>query len=351
MDSIVLTKPDDMHCHFRDGAMLRLVAPFTAGIFRRALVMPNVPEITTAARALAYRDEIRRATEGFDFDPLLTLKLTHKTTPKDIEEAHAVGMVACKVYPAGVTVGSHDGIRDLGALGDVFRAMDTTGMVLCIHAEQPGAFILDREKIYLEKVQRLASAFPSLKVVIEHISTRHAVRIVRDGPPNLAATITPVHLTATLDDVLGDGLHPHNFMYPVPKHPEDREELISLATSGHSFVFAGTDSAPHLRWRKESPCGCAGAFSAPVALSVYTKVFEEHGGPDWVEKLAAFVGRNGADFYGLPRNEGTITLLREPWMVPNGYYDAVEDDIGAMVVVPFLAGETLDWRVEQGHRG
>jgi dihydroorotase len=346
MDRITLPKPDDLHTHVRQGDMMRLVAPFTASVFARALIMPNDPPIESAEAARLYRGAILEATEGSGFTPLSSIKLTHRTTPKMIEAARADGVIAGKVYPSGATHASHDGIRDLDAIGDVLRAMEDVGMVLCIHAEEPGAFVLDREEAYLSNIRRVLDRYPGLRIVVEHISTARAVDFIGDGPSTLAATITPVHLLADLGWIVGDGLRPHNFMKPIPKRPEDREAIVWAAVSGQSCFFAGTDSAPHPRGAKESACGCAGVFSAPVALPVYTSVFERHGGPEWVGKLTSFLSHNGADFYGLPRNEGTITLARDPWRVPDSYFRHAGGE--TLQVVPFLAGETLDWRVEAG---
>jgi dihydroorotase len=337
MDKVTIIKPDDFHVHFRSGEMLRVVVPETAQHFARALVMPNVPAIETWVHADDYRDEIRAAA-GYGFQPLMTLKLTARTTPEMIREACDAGVVACKIYPTGATTGSHDGIADVEALVPVLGAMQSAGMVLCIHAEDPSAFVLDREEAYLDRVAWIVRNFPGLKVVIEHITTRAAVDFIRNASVNVAGTITAHHLINTLDDLIGDGIRPHLYCKPVPKREEDRSALVTAAIhqNGGRYIF-GSDSAPHRREDKESACGCAGVFSAPVALSVLAEVFLGSG-RSYVKELQAFTSERGADFYGLPRNTGTITLERRDWTVPEA--------VGG--VVPLWAGRVARWRVADG---
>lgn len=342
-----VSKPDDFHVHLRDGDMLRAVAPWTARHFARALVMPNVPAIHDGVDAAHYRHRIREAA-GPGFEPLMTIKLTGRTTPGHIWEARDdFGVVAAKAYPSGVTTASDDGIDLLSGslsvvkLDPIWGAMCEAGMVLCIHGELPGMFCLDRERWFLQILDQIVARFPRLRVVLEHITTEEAAYRVLDGPPNLAATITPHHLVMTLDDVIGDRgdgtgsrIRPHNYCLPVAKLPRDRNVLRKAATSGHPRLFLGTDSAPHFRDAKESACGCAGVFNAPVALPVLAEVFDSMGE---LGRLEDFASRFGAGFYGLPLNQGTVTLADEPWTVPA--------EIGG--VVPFRAGETLAWRVEE----
>lgn len=327
--------PDDFHVHFREGELLRAVVPATAAHFARALVMPNVPEVRDAARALAYRDEIVAAARTSRFAPLLTIKLTLETTPETIREAHAAGVVAAKLYPAGATTGSHGGIvgNPRPGLDPVLREMADCGMVLCVHGEDPDAFVMDREADYLRHVTDIAYAFSDLRVVLEHITTARAAEAVWKGPDNLAATITAHHLIHTLDDVLVGGLKPHHFCYPVPKRPDDRRMLRHVARYG-SRIFFGSDSAPHPRGAKEAACGCAGVFSAPVALSVLAEVFDATD-PRGAKALDEFVATRGADFYGLDRNPGRLRIAREPWRLAA--------EIGG--VVPLLAGAEIPWRV------
>ncbi|WP_435022544.1 dihydroorotase (plasmid) [Tundrisphaera sp. TA3] len=347
---LTLIRPSDMHVHFRDGAMLRNVVPETARQFARAVVMPNVPSIETGADALRYAETIRAAAAGLPFTPLMTIKLTHRTTPETIRAAQGA-VVAAKLYPAGATTASHDGIsdpEDPGLLA-VFEAMQETGMILCIHGEAPDAFILDREATYLNVVRKIVGRFPGLKVVLEHITTAAAVDYVEnEAPANVAASITLHHLTTTLDDVLGrGGIRPHYFCYPVPKRPEDRRALLRAATGpGTGRFFFGSDTAPHLRGAKESACGCAGVYSAPVLLPVLLDVFlracrgaDETGSPahdQAIRRLLCFASIDGPNFYGLPIDESdTISLVDETWTVP--------EEMGG--VVPFMAGETIPWKV------
>jgi dihydroorotase len=310
--------------------------------------MPNTePPVLTGADAERYRKEIVSAlpldaagasgASGAGFEPLMTIKLVPSTTPAVVRDAAAAGVVAGKLYPEGVTTNSSDGVRDVMALRDVFAAMSDAGMVLCLHGESPDAFCLDREAQFLAEVlPSLARSFPDLRIVLEHVSTAAAVDWVRgwDGG-NVAATVTVHHLLLTLDDVVGGMLAPHHFCKPVAKRPADRAAIVAAAVSGDPRFFLGTDSAPHARAAKESAHGCAGVFTAPVALPVLATVFEEQGALD---ALDAFCSAHGAAFYGLPPATGTVRLVRSPWTVPS------EVD----GIVPFRAGTTLPWRVDTG---
>ncbi|HEY8548049.1 MAG TPA: dihydroorotase [Acidimicrobiales bacterium] len=339
-DELTLRRPDDLHLHLRDGDLLRAVAPHSSATFARGLVMPNlVPPVLTAADVEAYRKQVHDAVpDGHRFEPLMTIKVVPSTTADTVREARAAGAVAAKLYPEGVTTNSADGVRDMDALADVFAALAEVGMVLCVHGEAPDAFCLDREAAFVDHtLPELLAGFPDLRVVLEHVSTADAVERVRaeppgpDGRPRLGATVTVHHLLLTLDDVVGGMLHPHHFCKPLAKRPEDRDAVRDAALGGDPRFFFGTDSAPHLRAAKECAEGCAGVFTAPVALPVLAEVFEDHGALD---RLDAFTGTHGAAFYGLPPNEGTVTLVREPWVVP--------DEVAG--VVPFRAGATLRWR-------
>jgi dihydroorotase len=270
----------------------------------------------------------------------MTIKIVPSTTPATIREAKAAGVVAGKLYPEGVTTNSSDGVRDFMELADVFGAMAEAGLVLCLHGETPDAFCLDREEAFLAEVlPTIAASFPGLRIVLEHVSTAAAVEWVRGQAPagahDVAATITVHHLLLTLDDVVGGMLAPHHFCKPVAKRPADRAAIVAAAVSGDPRFFLGTDSAPHLRAAKEAAHGCAGVFTAPVALPLLAARFDEH---DALDRLEAFCSGHGARFYGLPGNEGTVQLVREPWTVP-------ADCAG---VVPLAAGTTLPWRVEAG---
>jgi dihydroorotase len=337
MDRITIRRPDDWHVHFRQGKMLTQMVPLTAQHFVRALVMPNTnPPILTREEAVVYRDEILTASP-LDFKPLMTIKIVPETTPAQIRKAHQTGVVAGKLYPDGVTTNSANGVRDFKALSPVFATMEEVGLVLCLHGEDPGEdlYCLDREEKFLETLQWILEAFPNLKVVLEHLSTAAAADMVQFYQKgNLAATITAHHLEITLNDVLeGGGLHPHHYCKPVAKSPTDRARLIAAVTEpGQTRFFLGTDSAPHDRSVKECACGAAGVFTAPLALPLLAEIFEQHGALD---QLEAFTSVNGARFYGLPLNEGTLTLVREPWTVPDEYSG----------VVPLRAGKTLQWMV------
>lgn len=337
--TFTLRQPDDMHVHLRDGEMLKQVLFFTETAFARALVMPNLPKpVLTGADAMEYKKAIL-ACRSTNFEPLMTIKLVASTTPAIIKEAMEVGVLAGKFYPEGVTTNSADGVRDVETLYPIFEAMEKHGMVLSLHGEEPGAFCLDREMLFLRSLEAIAEKFPQLKIVLEHITTEAAASMVRSLPDNVAATITVHHLILTLDDVIGDaGIQVHHFCKPIPKKPGDRDQLVEAVLSGNPKFFLGTDSAPHAVGKKECSHGCAGVFSAPVALEVLAEVFEKH---DALPKMEAFTSEFGARFYGLPLNERPITLRKEEWDVPDFYgYGGFTNP-----VVPFKAGGTLTWRL------
>lgn len=338
MQELTITRPDDFHLHLRQDGDLDCLVSITSRVFARALAMPNLrPPVLTAADAQSYRHQILRSAVRYGdrrFEPLMTIQLVDATTPEIVAEASEAGVVAGKLYPAGVTTNSRNGVADIETLYPVFAEMEARGMVACVHGEMPGVYCLDREKAYLTPLIRLAKAFPKLKIVLEHVSTEVGVRTVKELlPETVAATITAHHLLLTLDDVVGDGLQPHHFCKPLPKRPEDRAALIEAATGGSPKFFFGSDSAPHVKGAKERADGCAGVFSAPVALPTLAEVFE---GRDALHRLEAFVSMHGADFYGLPRNAGTITLRKEPWTAPL----TIDRRF-----VPFRSGETLSWKI------
>lgn len=352
-NTLTIRAPDDWHLHLRTGEMLRLVLPFSGGIFRRALVMPNtLPDgILNAAMAEAYKQEIRQAAlaGGMNhFQPLMTIKLVENyTTPDVIREAKSAGVIGAKSYPEGVTTNSFNGVRDFTNMYPVFDAMQEVGMVAEIHGEKPGDDIdcLDRELFFLDTLKTLAEKFPGLKIVMEHITTEAAVRRVLELPANVAATITAHHLVLTINDVVDKKCRPHNFCLPLAKRSSDRAALIQAAISGKGKFFFGSDSAPHVIATKECAEGCAGVFSAPVALPTLAEVFET---AKALDKLEAFVSKFGAVFYGLPLNTGTVTLKKQLWHVPKviGISDALVGSIRNTGVVPFRAGQVITWLAE-----
>lgn len=343
MTEITLRRPDDWHVHFRDGAMLSAVVPFTARQFARAIVMPNlVPPVKTVAEAEAYRSRILAAVPpGVDFEPLMTAYLTDDTDPDELARGFEAGVLqAVKLYPANATTNSAAGVSDVTRVMPVLERMQQIGMPLLVHGEVTAADIdvFDREAVFLETV--LAPLFrelPALKVVVEHATTKEAVDFVRAHAPRVAATITAHHLVINRTDIFRGGIRPHLYCLPIAKREAHRQALRAAATSGEACFFLGTDTAPHARETKEAACGCAGIFTATTAMEVYAEVFEEEGALD---KLEAFASLNGPAFYGLPPNEARVTLRRVPLHVP----DSVPAD--GSTVVPFRAGETLRWHLE-----
>jgi len=337
-----ITSPDDWHLHLRDGAEMADVVRLTARVFSRAIVMPNLmPPVTTTAEAAAYRDRIVRALpDPAAFEPLMTLYLTDLTSPEEIETAASSRMVAAvKLYPAGATTNSEAGVTDLALAAPALEAMVDLGLPLLVHGEvtDPSVDIFDREHVFIDRVLGpLVDRWPGLKVVFEHITTADAVAWVLQAPSTVAATITPHHLLYDRNAIFTGGLRPHFYCLPVLKRDHHREALVWAATSGSPRFFLGTDSAPHARLAKEAPRGCAGIFSAHAALELYAEVFEDAGALD---SLEAFASHHGCDFYGLPRNPGMVTLVREEWTVPEVYA------FGEHEVVPLKAGERLRWRV------
>ncbi|BCU06233.1 dihydroorotase [Allochromatium tepidum] len=342
-DSIEIIRPDDWHLHLRDGAAMADVVGFSARRFARAIVMPNLkPPVVTTEQALAYRSRILAALpENSGFTPLMTLYLTDRTTPDEIARARDSGVVvACKLYPAGATTNSESGVTDVPRLKPVLEAMRAAAMPLLVHGEvtDEAVDIFDREPVFIERVLRpLIDQVPGLKIVLEHVTTAEAVNFVRSGPETLAATITPHHLLYNRNAILAGGIRPHFYCLPVLKRERHRLALVEAATSGHPRFFLGTDSAPHAVGSKECSCGCAGIFSAHAALEAYAEVFDRAGALD---RLEGFASRHGPDFYGLPRNQERIRLIRASWTLPERYA------FGDSQVVPMCAGETIGWRIE-----
>jgi dihydroorotase len=343
-DTLTLRRPDDWHVHLRDGPALAAVVPCTARQFGRALVMPNLkPPMTTTAALAAYRARILAAVPaGLPFEPQMTLYLTDTTSAAEIATARASGfVVGAKLYPAGATTHSDAGVTDIDKVWGALEAMAEHGMVLQVHGEVTASHVdvFDREHAFIDQVlTRVVERVPQLKVVFEHITTRAAVEFVRDARRGVAATITPQHLLLNRNALFEGGVRPHHYCLPVLKREQDRAALLAAATGDNDRYFLGTDSAPHARHTKENACGCAGIFSAHAAIELYAEAFEAAGRLD---RLEAFAAERGTDFYGLPRNAGTITLRRETWQVPDSYaFDATGAE-----VVPLRAGGTLGWRM------
>ncbi len=345
MTSLTLRRPDDWHVHLRDGAALAAVLPFTAAQFGRAIVMPNLSvPITTTALAEGYRSRIRAALpKGAHFEPLMTLYLTDSTTAQEIDRAKAAGFVhGVKLYPAGATTHSNAGVTDLGRLSGVFAAMESAGMPLLVHGESTaaGVDVFDREQVFLDQeLAPLCTRFPGLKVVVEHITTAHAVDFVRGARAGIAGTITPQHLLHNRNALFTGGIRPHYYCLPILKRERDRQALLAAAISGNPRFFLGTDSAPHERGAKESACGCAGMFTAHAALELYAEAFESAA---HLDRLEGFASHFGADFYALPRHADQVTLVKQNWTAPATY------GFGAGRLVPYRAGENISWRLAKG---
>src|SRR5277367_3487461 len=341
MNTLKLRRPDDWHVHLRDGAALAAVVKFTAARFGRAIVMPNLkPPITTAALARAYRERILAALPANSrFAPLLTLYLTEATAPDEIDRAHATGFIhGIKLYPAGATTHSDAGVTDVAKVYPVLARMEETGMPLLVHGEtpHPDVDVFDREAHFIDTVlQPLLGRFPGLRVVLEHVTTARAVEFVTQARAGVGATITPQHLLHNRNAIFSGGIRPHYYCLPILKRERDRQALLGAATSGNPRFFLGTDSAPHERATKENACGCAGMFTAHAAIELYAEAFESAG---CLDRLEPFASHFGADFYGLPRHDDTITLVKEPWLPPQSY------DFGHGALVPYRGGEPVAWR-------
>jgi len=340
-DQLTITRPDDWHLHVRDGAALAAVVPASARQFGRAIVMPNLkPPVTTTAAALAYRDRIRRAVpEGLSFEPLMTLYLTDTLTVEEVQRAHAAGIVAVKLYPAGATTNSDAGVTDLRKTYGVLDAMQRLGMPLLVHGEatDPAVDVFDREQVFLDaQLIPLRQRFPALRIVMEHITTREAAQYVAEAGPLTAATITAHHLLYNRNAIFLGGIRPHYYCLPVLKREVHRRALIAAATSGSERFFLGTDSAPHAAHLKEHATGCAGCYTAPTALELYAEAFEAAGALDRLEAFASF---NGPAFYRLPRNRGRVTLRRMAWTPP------IAVPFGDGELKPLRGGETLAWKL------
>ena len=340
-ETLTLIRPDDWHVHLRDGAALAVVVPDTARQFARAIVMPNLkPPVTTAAQSLAYKQRILAAVpQGMSFEPLMTLYLTDNLPADEIARAKDAGVVAAKLYPAGATTNSDAGVTDLRKTYKTLEAMQKAGMLLLVHGEVTSSDIdlFDREAVFIDtQLIPLRRDFPELKIVFEHITTREAAQYVAQSDAFTAATITAHHLLYNRNAIFTGGIRPHFYCLPVLKREVHRQALVQAATSGSPKFFLGTDSAPHPAHLKEHATGCAGCYTAHAAMPLYAEAFDNAGALDQLEGFASF---HGADFYGLPRNSGTITLRRESWTPPESFA------FGDAELKPLRSGESLSWRV------
>lgn len=343
MTSLTITRPDDWHVHLRDGVQLNDTVRDISRYMGRAIIMPNLmPPATCTQTALAYRERILEAKAPANkFEPLMVLYLTDNTSPDEIRKAKATGLIhAAKLYPAGATTNSDSGVTNITKLYPVLTAMAEVGMLLLVHGEVTDSSIdiFDREKVFLDTIlAQVVNDFPKLRIVLEHITTSDAVDFVNKAGDNVAATITAHHLLYNRNHMLAGGIRPHFYCLPILKRNTHQQALIKAATSGNKKFFLGTDSAPHFQDKKEASCGCAGSYTAHAAIELYAEAFEAAGALD---KLEAFASFYGADFYGLPRNTDTITIVKESWQVPDSY------PLGQDKVIPIRAGEMLDWQVK-----
>ena len=340
--TLTLTRPDDWHLHVRDGAAMHAVVPHTAAQFARAIIMPNLkPPVTTTAQALAYKARILAAVPaGVPFEPLMTLYLTDNLAPEEIARAKAAGIVACKLYPAGATTNSDFGVTGLRKIYPVLEAVQREGLLLLVHGEVTSSDIdlFDREAAFIDQqLIPLRRDFPELKIVFEHITTKEAAHYVREADRFVGATITPQHLLFNRNAIFTGGIRPHYYCLPVLKREEHRQALVQVATSGSSKFFLGTDSAPHAAHLKEHASGCAGCYSAHAALELYATAFEAAGALDKLEGFASF---HGPDFYGLPRNTSTVTLVKQTWTPPESFAFGEGAELK-----PLAAGEALGWKL------
>jgi dihydroorotase len=339
--TLTITRPDDWHLHVRDGAALQTVVPHTASQFGRAIIMPNLkPPVTTAALALEYKQRILAAVpEGVQFEPLMTLYLTDNLPPEEILKAKAAGVVACKLYPAGATTNSDAGVTDLKKIYPTLEVMQKAGMLLLVHGEVTGQDIdlFDREAVFIDtQLIPLRHHFPELKIVFEHITTQDAADYVTSADPFMGATLTAHHLLYNRNAIFTGGIRPHFYCLPVLKRETHRVALLHAATSGNPRFFLGTDSAPHAAHLKEHASGCAGCYTAHAAMEMYAEAFDSVNKLDQLEAFASF---HGADFYGLPRNTGTLNLKRESWLPQETF------SFGEAELKPLRSGEALPWRV------
>jgi dihydroorotase len=344
MNEITIKTPDDWHLHFRDGDILAETVAATARCFDRAIVMPNLsPPVRNAADAESYKQRILAARPaGSNFEPLMTLYLTDRTTVEDINEAAKAGIKAVKLYPAGATTNSDAAVTNIDGLTDVFAALEANNMLLLVHGEVTDSHIdiFDREKEFIDqRMGPITQKYPTLKIVFEHITTKDAAEFVLAADGNIGATITPQHLMLNRNDLLVGGIRPHNYCLPVLKRNIHQQALRDVVATGSDKFFLGTDSAPHEQANKETACGCAGCYSAWAAIELYTQVFDELGALD---KLEGFASLHGPKFYDLPENTGTITLVKESWTLP----ESITLPNGRPII-PFMAGSDVQWKLKR----
>jgi dihydroorotase len=342
MKSLTLQTPDDWHIHLRDHDFLNETVPASAKVFKRGIIMPNLSSpIISAKMAMDYKERIIKAIpKGDEFEPLMTLYLTEKMTSKTLIEAKESGIKAIKYYPAGATTHSDKGIRTIELIYPLLQTISDEGLILLVHGEvtDPNVDIFDREAFFIQTVlSQIVQNFPNLKIVLEHISTRESIEFVMCSRKNIAATITPQHLLFNRNDLFSQGLQPHHYCLPILKRNIHQEALQKVIALGSKKVFLGTDSAPHEQHKKESACGCAGCYTAPIALPLYAHIFESLNALD---KLEGFASHYGADFYGLKRNEKSVTLIQEEWVVPESIVLS-----NKQIIKPFFAGHTLRWKM------
>ena len=338
-NELIINKPDDMHLHLREGEILEFVLKDTASQFSRAIVMPNLNKpVTSVALAKIYYDSIK--SYGYNFEPLMTLYLTDVLSKKEIRKAKESEIIyGVKLYPAGVTTNSKDGIGSIDSCFNIFEEMEKNDLPLLVHGEvsDPKVDIFDREKMFIDKYfTKISKNFPSLRLVFEHISTKDAVEFVMNSSSKVAATITPQHAMLSRNDMLSGGIKPHNYCLPILKRETHQKAILQAAISGNPKFFLGTDSAPHLTSEKESSCGCAGVYSARTAIELYAEIFDKN---DALNKLSDFSSKFGADFYGLPYNHDKIRLVRKDHEIPH------QLEFHSNQITPFLAGQTIHWQI------
>jgi len=342
MNELRITAPDDWHIHLRDGDNLSSIVQHAASQFKRAIVMPNLlPPVTHVDQACAYKQRLLSFAPGLDFQPLMTLYLTDSTTPEEIHKAvESPDVFAVKLYPAGATTNSDSGVTNIKNVSKALAAMEESGLPLLIHGEVTDSNIdvFDREKVFIENILlTLVKDFPKLKIVLEHVTTKDGIDFILNSGENIAGTLTAHHLLLNRNAIFQGGIKPHNYCLPILKRETHRVALLEAATSGNSKFFLGTDSAPHIKSKKETSCGCAGIYTAHAAIELYAEAFES---VDKLEMLEQFASFNGPDFYNLPRNQSKITLVKESWQVPESYPYSSEN------VIPFRANETINWRIK-----
>ena len=339
-----ITRPDDWHLHLRDGAELGAVVSHTAERFGRAVVMPNLkPPVQTVSDALQYRERVMAAVPaGLKFTPLMTLYLTDTTSPEEILRAsQSEHVIGAKLYPAGATTNSAQGVTSLLRIGRVLEEMERSDLPLLVHGEvtDPDVDVFDREAVFLEReLAPIAERHPRLRIVLEHVTTREGISFVRDGREGLAGTLTVQHLMLNRNALFAGGIRPHEYCLPILKREIHRKALLDAAVSGNPRFFGGTDSAPHSRSTKETSCGCAGIYTAHAAVELYAEIFES---ADALERLEGFLSFHGADFYRLPRNTETMRLVKHARTIPESY------PFGNDVLIPFRAGTSVAWSINE----